>query len=235
MWTRWRVWPVSPDTSLATVSCPLVAIECPALIRRTRLIRHRVVYGASNRILRHALARLIPHRLLWSQRCHVQVPGQSIEADVLAHRVPLCGACKPGPKRARAVMKVRPPNPRGRLPPAPAYHALRDSAPLHPQPDITFFHEPLQPTYGALLAEDRRVVDLLLVMGTSLPVEPIKDLPCTCCALVAHRSRTVRRLTRRATVMIPHRVPQILISRERPRDMRPDVSAVGTVGVISGS
>lgn len=51
------------------------------------------------------------------------------------------------------------------------------------QPGITFFHEPLTPEYSRAWEEDWGKVDLVLVMGTSLPVEPVKDLPCACYSL----------------------------------------------------
>eukprot|EP00298_Acanthocystis_sp_HF-20_P009403 c18280_g1_i1.p1 GENE.c18280_g1_i1~~c18280_g1_i1.p1 ORF type:complete len:523 (-),score=134.99 c18280_g1_i1:125-1693(-) len=60
------------------------------------------------------------------------------------------------------------------------------------KPDIVFFGEGLPPTFGPQLMEDRKHVDLLLVMGSSLRVRPVCTIP---------------------TLLESH-VPQILINRE---------------------
>jgi NAD-dependent SIR2 family protein deacetylase len=43
------------------------------------------------------------------------------------------------------------------------------------QPDITFFGEKLTTEFEDALLADREVVDLLLVIGTSLKVAPVSD------------------------------------------------------------
>ena len=61
------------------------------------------------------------------------------------------------------------------------------------QPDITFFGEPLPPTFNArLVNHDRNLVDLVLVIGTSLKVAPVSEI----------------------VGYLPANVPQIYISRE---------------------
>ena len=45
------------------------------------------------------------------------------------------------------------------------------------QPDITFFGEKLSDEFDKALAEDRPLVDLLIVIGTSLKVSPVADIP----------------------------------------------------------
>lgn len=61
------------------------------------------------------------------------------------------------------------------------------------QPDITFFGEPLPPTFNdRLVNHDRNLVDLVLVIGTSLKVAPVSEV----------------------VGYLPANVPQIYISRE---------------------
>jgi len=44
------------------------------------------------------------------------------------------------------------------------------------KPDITFFGEKLTDDFDNSLAEDRFMVDLLLVIGTSLKVSPVAEI-----------------------------------------------------------
>ena len=46
------------------------------------------------------------------------------------------------------------------------------------KPDITFFGEKLTDDFDNSLAEDRFMVDLLLVIGTSLKVSPVAEILC---------------------------------------------------------
>jgi NAD-dependent SIR2 family protein deacetylase len=45
------------------------------------------------------------------------------------------------------------------------------------QPDITFFHEPAPRVFHAQIAKDIPLADLLIVIGTSLLIPPVKDIP----------------------------------------------------------
>ena len=45
------------------------------------------------------------------------------------------------------------------------------------RPDITFFDESLPAKYGERLEEDKRKVDLLIIIGTSLEIKPLSRLP----------------------------------------------------------
>ena len=45
------------------------------------------------------------------------------------------------------------------------------------RPDITFFDESLPAKYGERLEEDKRKVDLLIIVGTSLEIKPLSRLP----------------------------------------------------------
>jgi NAD-dependent histone deacetylase SIR2 len=60
------------------------------------------------------------------------------------------------------------------------------------QPDITFFGEDLPDEFGQrLIHHDRELVDLVIVIGTSLKVAPVAEVPG----------------------ILPRNVPQIYISR----------------------
>ncbi|KAJ3337051.1 NAD-dependent protein deacetylase sirtuin-1 [Kappamyces sp. JEL0680] len=74
------------------------------------------------------------------------------------------------------------------------------------KPDIIFFGENLPQDFHDKFAKDKHVVDLLIVMGSSLRVAPV--------ATVKDR--------------IPHRVPQILINMESLRHMQEfDIQLLG--------
>lgn len=61
------------------------------------------------------------------------------------------------------------------------------------KPDITFFGEDLPATFhDRLMNHDRDLVDLVLVIGTSLKVAPVSEV----------------------VGVLPHHVPQLYISRE---------------------
>ncbi|RMZ80287.1 hypothetical protein DV738_g2821, partial [Chaetothyriales sp. CBS 135597] len=80
------------------------------------------------------------------------------------------------------------------------------------KPDITFFDEGISRTYGPRLLRDASKVDLFLIIGTSLPVEPVNKLPFE----------------------IPASVPQIWISREhckRP-GLRVDIELLGDCDLV---
>lgn len=71
------------------------------------------------------------------------------------------------------------------------------------QPDITFFGEDLPDEFGErLLHQDRELADLVIVIGTSLKVAPVAEVPG----------------------ILPRNVPQIYISRT--------VSHVLNIGIV---
>ena len=47
------------------------------------------------------------------------------------------------------------------------------------KPDIVFFGESLPKTFDELFNQDRKLVDLVIVMGSSLAVAPVADMICT--------------------------------------------------------
>ncbi|GAA6025428.1 hypothetical protein JCM8202_005295 [Rhodotorula sphaerocarpa] len=73
------------------------------------------------------------------------------------------------------------------------------------KPDIVFFGEALSDEFDRHLLADRELVDLVIVMGTSLRVSPVAQLP-------SH---------------LPHSVPQILINRDPVPHHNFDVCLLG--------
>uniref|UniRef100_A0A5S6QKD8 Deacetylase sirtuin-type domain-containing protein n=1 Tax=Trichuris muris TaxID=70415 RepID=A0A5S6QKD8_TRIMR len=81
------------------------------------------------------------------RRCGVQVPGRRIERNILAQKIAYCRHCRVAGKVS--VMK----------------------------PDIIFFGEPLPGDFFDCIRGDLEEADLLLVMGTSLKVNPVCYIP----------------------------------------------------------
>lgn len=80
------------------------------------------------------------------------------------------------------------------------------------KPDITFFDEKIPRTYGSRLEEDKGRVDLLLIIGTTCQVAPVKDM----------------------LTDVPPNVPQIWISKERCKvdGVKVDIELLGECDVI---
>jgi NAD-dependent deacetylase sirtuin 1 len=78
------------------------------------------------------------------------------------------------------------------------------------KPDIVFFGEGLPELYHTSVNEDKSKCDLLIVIGSSLKVKPVANIP--------H--------------MLPKSVPQILINRESLKHMNFDVELLGDCDVI---
>src|SRR6185295_6862888 len=133
------------------------------------------------------------------RKCKYNVPGEQIFDDVRKQTPAHCPQCvqelataKPGMKRKRSSngsKKRRAPG-----------HEDSDSDGAYdlPQPgimkpDITFFGEALPSLFfNRLRYIDREKVDLVIVMGTSMKVEPVSEIPN----------------------FLPRDVPQIFISRD---------------------
>ena len=80
------------------------------------------------------------------------------------------------------------------------------------KPDITFFGEGIARSYKPKLAQIKESVDLLVIVGTSLPVEPVNLLPFD----------------------IPATVPQVWISNERctREGLAVDIQLLGDCGLV---
>lgn len=130
------------------------------------------------------------------RKCKYKVPGEDI-FDSVRSRVPAkCPRCleqvsnqKPGMKRKRSTN-----NTKKRRGPSEDDSSDDDSLEIGiMKPDITFFGEQLPNDFFDRLKEhDREKVDLVVVMGTSMKVAPVSEIPN----------------------FLPRDVPQIFISRD---------------------
>lgn len=78
------------------------------------------------------------------------------------------------------------------------------------KPDIVFFGEGLPELYHKSINEDKSKCDLLIVIGSSLKVKPVANIP--------H--------------LLPKNIPQILINRESLKHMNFDIELLGDCDVI---
>lgn len=78
------------------------------------------------------------------------------------------------------------------------------------KPDIVFFGEGLPEIYHKSINDDKNKCDLLIVIGSSLKVKPVANIP----------------------LLLPKHIPQVLINRESLRHMNFDVELLGDCDVI---
>lgn len=113
--------------------------------------------------------------------CDYKVDGSFIREDVFAQRIPKCPRC---PEQGNELSVLK--------------------------PDIVFFGEGLPKTFHDAMEADKDDCDLLIVIGSSLKVKPVADIPSS----------------------IPANIPQILINREHLPHMTFDVELLGDCDVI---
>ncbi|KAJ7765409.1 SIR2-domain-containing protein [Mycena maculata] len=147
--------------------------------------------------------------------CRRQVPGSEIEADILAQKVPLCSVCNaPQTGTAASKSKSKKKNAKKAKGGWDSDEEDESDGPTYPpgvmKPNITFFGEKLADEFDHSFAADRKEVDLLLVIGTSLKVSPVADILCH----------------------LPHSVPQILINKTPVRHINPDIVLLGNADDI---
>lgn len=154
-------------------------------------------------------------------KCKYQVKGDVIFPDIKAGRIPRCTKCaearnasKKGRKRklnkdgTERKARRRPGD----------FDSNSDSefdVPLDScgvmKPDITFFGEPLPDEFGKRLTEhDRDLVDLVIVIGTSLKVAPVSEV----------------------VPFLPPNIPQIYISRTPVSHVNFDVDLLGDCDIV---
>jgi len=115
-------------------------------------------------------------------KCSHRVQAEEIKEDIFAQRIPKCSKCD----------------------------AIDESAVM--KPDIVFFGEPLDDEYYDTLNDDLGEVDLLIMIGSSLKVNPVANIPQS----------------------ISSSVPQILINREPLSHLYPDIELLGDCdGIIN--
>lgn len=147
------------------------------------------------------------------------VPGSDIFPSIRAGKVAYCQQCEAELAAKKAARKAdKAPSQRhkrfkltpNKRTPTPFADDTDDSdsdaAPGVMKPDITFFGEPLPtPFFTRFTARDCARVDLVLVLGTSLKVAPVSEMP--------HH--------------LPPRVPHVYVSREAIRHVAFDVQCLG--------
>ncbi|TGJ79091.1 hypothetical protein E0Z10_g9672 [Xylaria hypoxylon] len=157
------------------------------------------------------------------QRCGHKVRGDTIYDDIKAGRIPRCGKCITalkskgiGPlKRKRSSNSTSSKRSRRNFEDFGDDHD-DDGAYNIPQagvmkPDITFFGEPLPDEFSKrLVKHDRNLVDLVIVIGTSLKVAPVSEV----------------------VPFLPSHIPQIYISRTPVTHINFDIDLLGDCDVV---
>jgi NAD-dependent SIR2 family protein deacetylase len=82
--------------------------------------------------------------------CGFECDCEAIRAEIFAQRIPRCSRC------------------------------VGDTAPNIIKPDIVFFGEALPSHFHEQITDDKDVVDLLIVMGSSMKVRPVALIPGAC-------------------------------------------------------
>ncbi|KAF2120802.1 DHS-like NAD/FAD-binding domain-containing protein [Lophiotrema nucula] len=151
------------------------------------------------------------------RKCKYKVPGADIFEDIRKHKPAECKKCveeissqKPGMKRKRSsngTKKKRAPGDDD----SDSDGAYDIPQPGIMKPDITFFGEALpNDFFDRLRNEDKDKADLVIVMGTSMKVAPVSEIPN----------------------FLPRDVPQIYISRDPIHHINFDINLLGDCDAI---
>jgi len=152
-------------------------------------------------------------------KCTHKVPGDQIIDHVRKGEIPECEVCRmqllsrpQGMKRKRSSNGSQKKDRKKR-----DFGDSSDSddydlpSPGVMKPDITFFGEDLPDAFGRrLLDHDRERVDLVIVIGTSLKVAPVAEVPG----------------------ILPRQIPQLLISRTPVSHIEFDIDMLGESDVV---
>ncbi|KAH8413089.1 hypothetical protein KR009_007864 [Drosophila setifemur] len=132
-------------------------------------------------------------------KCRFKCNADALRADIFAQRIPVCPQCQPNKEQSvDASVAVT----------EEELRQLVENGIM--KPDIVFFGEGLPDEYHTVMATDKDVCDLLIVIGSSLKVRPVAHIPSS----------------------IPGSVPQILINREQLHHLKFDVELLGDSDVI---
>ncbi|KAH8319073.1 hypothetical protein KR067_007241 [Drosophila pandora] len=132
-------------------------------------------------------------------KCRFKCNADALRADIFAQRIPVCPQCQPNKEQSvDASVAVT----------EEELRQLVENGIM--KPDIVFFGEGLPDEYHTVMATDKDVCDLLIVIGSSLKVRPVAHIPSS----------------------IPANVPQILINREQLHHLKFDVELLGDSDVI---
>ncbi|KAK0385253.1 hypothetical protein NLU13_7729 [Sarocladium strictum] len=153
-------------------------------------------------------------------KCGWQCAGETIFPEIRAGKIPRCPKCTQNLRPTGTLKRKRSGNaadrPRRRR--TEEYddddddeedYTIPSSGVM--KPDITFFGEALPPTFSQrLTTHDRDLVDLVIVIGTSLKVTPVSEI-----------SR-----------FLPPHIPQIYISRQAVSHINFDIDLLGDCDVV---
>lgn len=155
------------------------------------------------------------------RKCGFKIPGEEIFEEIRAQKIAECKRCvqelqvpRPGMKRKRSSNGTS----KSKRRQASDDDDDDDGAYDIPQPgvmkpDITFFGEGLpQEFFDRLRIHDRDKVDLVIVIGTSMKVAPVSEVP----------------------QIIPPEVPQIYISRDPIHHINFDINLLGDCDAVVG-
>ncbi|CAO2650791.1 Nn.00g020830.m01.CDS01 [Neocucurbitaria sp. VM-36] len=152
------------------------------------------------------------------RKCRYKVPGEDIFDSVRAQKPAECKRCveeiaaqQPGKKRKRASNGNGSRKKRSSDEDSESDGAYDIPQPGIMKPDITFFGEALPNDFFDRLKDvDKDKVDLVIVMGTSMKVAPVSEIPN----------------------FLPRDVPQIYISRDPIHHINFDINLLGDCDVV---
>ncbi|CAN8098505.1 unnamed protein product [Discula destructiva] len=153
--------------------------------------------------------------------CGHQVPGEDIFLDIKAERIPYCPKCSTARRTTNNSSRKRKLGRDGTDKKATRRHyddSASDSEYDPPartggimKPDITFFGEALPTAFSERLTnQDQYAADLVIVIGTSLKVAPVSEVP----------------------PFLPRAIPQIYISRTPVNHHTFDIDLLGDCDVV---
>ena len=171
-----------------------------------------------------AIAGILPEKLIQCHgsfatascvECKYQVPGETIFPDIRAGNIPRCERClkrlsaAPKLKRKRSSNGQDKKRRRGGDDSSDDDYDIPDAGVM--KPDITFFGEALPDRFSERLTlHDKDLVDLVIVIGTSLKVAPVSEV----------------------VPYLPSNIPQIYISRTPVSHVNFDVDLLGDCDVV---
>jgi NAD-dependent histone deacetylase SIR2 len=151
--------------------------------------------------------------------CKYQVPGETIFADIKAGRIPRCDRCAariralqaPGSMKRKRSRNGQEKKRRryGDVDSSDDEYDIQEAGIM--KPDITFFGEPLPDRFSERLTNhDKHLVDLVIVIGTSLKVAPVSEV----------------------VPYLPANIPQMYISRDPVSHVNFDIDMLGDCDVV---
>eukprot|EP00127_Corallochytrium_limacisporum_P003810 Clim_evm24s153 gene=Clim_evmTU24s153 len=140
-------------------------------------------------------------------RCKMTVDGMDIKEDIFMQNIPYCQVCTGDDIANDGMPHI---GDSTTIDAAALMTGFEEPPAPIMKPDIVFFHEPLPRAFHDAIEEDREGVDLIIVIGSSLKVQPVASIPST----------------------VPHDVPQILINREPLPHKVFDIELLGNCDTI---